>query len=373
MRRQLSKNTLQKLVQAENIEKLSLEQIKKLFENEADITKYAPDGICQIDPRSGDRIVFNSARARRPHDNRSGKKDEGQPDAERDCLICQGKTTKIIDTADLSEGFTFINKNLYPIFYPNSMGDLKNVDEKVETGTAAGYKARGFHFLQWTSSFHDKDWHNMPLDDRLIVMKRLAALERKLADSTDMYVSIIKNYGHLVGGSLEHGHQQIGVSNIMPNRCRQNEKFVQRYGEYFSTYMLRENPDEFLIKDYGSAALVTPYYMRRPYDMLLIVKNASKSYLYELDDKELAAAAEGWRDGIRIMLKIMPQIGKETAYNVVTHNGPGAGLYFEFLPYTQETGGFEHLGLYLCQGNPKDAADNARTCLSDTSKKEGDF
>jgi hypothetical protein len=38
-------------------------------------------------------------------------------------------------------------------------------------------------------------------------------------------------------------------------------------------------------------------------------------------------------------------------------------LYFEFLPYTQEMGGFEHLGLYLCQGNPLQSAQTAREFL----------
>jgi hypothetical protein len=48
----------------------------------------------------------------------------------------------------------------------------------------------------------------------------------------------------------------------------------------------------------------------------------------------------------------MPAIGRETAYNITCHNGPGAGLYFEFLPYTQEFGGVEHLGIYACQADP---------------------
>jgi hypothetical protein len=60
---------------------------------------------------------------------------------------------------------------------------------------------------------------------------------------------------------------------------------------------------------------------------------------------------------------IMPKIGRETAYNVIVNNGPGAGIYFEFLPYTQETGGFEHLGLLLCQGNPGMVAEDVRDFL----------
>ena len=90
--------------------------------------------------------------------------------------------------------------------------------------------------------------------------------------------------------------------------------------------------------------------------MQLIVKNTAKSYLHQLNAEEVAAVSDGWQDAIYIMLTLMPQIGREPAYNVITHNGPGAGLYFEFLPYTQEMGGFEHLGLYLCQGNPQASA-----------------
>lgn len=61
---------------------------------------------------------------------------------------------------------------------------------------------------------------------------------------------------------------------------------------------------------------------------------------------------------------MMPRVGRELAYNVVTHNGPGAGLYFEFLPYVQEIGGAEHLGLFICQGEPYSAARQIRRCLT---------
>ena len=94
--------------------------------------------------------------------------------------------------------------------------------------------------------------------------------------------------------------------------------------------------------------------------MLLLLRDASKRYLFELCDEELAAVCDGWRDAIRLIRHVMPQMGREIAYNVITHNGPGAGLYFEFLPYTQETGGFEHLGLSVCQSNPLAASQKLR-------------
>ena len=58
----------------------------------------------------------------------------------------------------------------------------------------------------------------------------------------------------------------------------------------------------------------------------------------------------------------------ETAYTVLTNNGPGAGLYFEFLPYTQEIGGYEQLGLFLCQEDPRKAALKLRSIMLDNDE-----
>jgi hypothetical protein len=105
--------------------------------------------------------------------------------------------------------------------------------------------------------------------------------------------------------------------------------------------------------------------MKRPFDMMLLLEDAGKRYLHELAEAEITAVAEGWRDAIRVMRLVMPEIGREIAYNVITSNGPGAGIYFEFLPYTQETGGFEHLGLYVCQHNPIGTAVRIRELLKE--------
>ncbi len=359
MTRQLEREALDEILQAGNVERLSVHDLAELTREE--IEGYLPDGIYHVDPRNGDRILYHSSRGRRPHDNVPASATEIP---ERDCVICRGDTTGVIDVADLSEGFTFINKNLFPILYPFE-------DEGL---------ASGLHFLQWTSSQHDKDWHNMPQGDRVVVMERLAALERTLLAGSGplpsaageghpghgAFVIIIKNYGHLVGGSLIHGHQQIAFSQapaMMPRHFRDNARFERQHGETFSAYMLRETPTELMIKDYGPAVLEVPSFMRRPYDMMLLLKDVSKAYLHQLNDEELEAIADGWHDGIRAIREIMPRMGREIAYNVITNNGPGAGLYVEFLPYTQEIGGVEHLGLFVCQELPERAAARLREVI----------
>lgn len=375
--RHISDAALQSIVQAGHIENLSVEDIFTLFRREKGLEDFLPDAAFETDPRDGSLIVYNTARSRRPHDHvlTEPPVDDGKP-----CPICQGKTTGVIDVAPLSQGRTFINKNLFPILRAIEQVDPEYLEQS--NGGRPSYLrgvSYGLHFLQWTSSFHDRDWHNMPLADRIVVMERLAALEGKLllesaglmprsdpgslTTPTYGYVSIIKNYGSLVGGSLQHGHQQIAFSNVMPRRLHNNWLFLEHEKEAFTAHLLRETPDELVVRDYETAVLLVPYFMRRPYDMMLVLKDYRRQHLFELSAEELSDTAEGWHDAIGLIRAIMPRIGKQLAYNVTTHNGPGAGLYFEFLPYTQETGGFEHLGLWVCQGNPTDAAERLRSLL----------
>jgi galactose-1-phosphate uridylyltransferase len=362
MARQMDRQLLKKLLQSDALDQLTFEDLEAYFRADLSLKPH-PQNWASVDPRDGTRVVFNLARARRPHDYPASGTSAVQSDAGEGCPICAGQTTGIIDYAELSDGFTFINKNLFPIFYPAPAAAPEAERKILPEGLSEHDPTHGFHFLQWTSSIHGHDWHNMPLADRVIVLERLAALEQKLFSITGGYVSIIKNHGREVGGSLTHPHQQIVVSGTQPNRHRQNQLFLEEHGETFADYMLRENPAELRIRDYGAALLLTPYYMRRPFDMLLLLKDTQKSHLHHLDREQLSAVADGWADAIRIILTVLPGMGRAPAYNIAVHNGPGAGLYFEFLPYSQELGGFEQLGLYICQSHPREAAQAARTSL----------
>ena len=160
--------------------------------------------------------------------------------------------------------------------------------------------------------------------------------------------------GKLGDGSSHDDGIYVLMKEIIDNSI---DEYVMGHGKVIEVTVSEK---EVTIRDYGPACLLVPYFMRRPYDMILVLTDTTKQYLHQLSKQDLMAVAEGWRDAIRAISSIMPAIGREIAYNVVTHNGPGAGLYFEFLPYTQETGGFEHLGLIVCQANPGQAAEQLR-------------
>jgi len=365
----LPEKLLREIFVYQEIETISLNDLLAYFKKEQPQNRLSPNFKFSVDPRSNEPIIYNPARAERPHNYSHPKIKKTSEQAT--CPICAGETTGIIDLAQLSDGYTFINRNLFPVIHPP---DLSRSGQAKDRNIL-----RGFHMVQWSSSIHDQDWHNMAEEDCVIVMSRLAAAEKKLLSvareireklisgndqlGDEPYISIIKNSGSAVGGSIEHGHQQILLSNLAPRRLLDNQKFEIENGITFSEYLQVSNPNELLLRDYGGAALVVSKYMRRPLEMILVLKDTKKSYLHQLDDSELLAVSWGWTDATRLIRKLMPDYDREIAYNVVAHNGPGSGLYFEFLPYTQEQGGFEQLGLSVCQADPLRTADQIRIIL----------
>lgn len=370
IRKRIELDVIERLVESPAFDEISTQELLSLYENEAINNRGVAEVLSTVDPRSNEAIIYNPSRVDRPHDYHNRGSVPGV--SQNDCPICEGDTTGILDLVELSEGYSFINKNLYPVLSPP--------DFQQDRETLLKSPVWGMHLVQWSSSFHDRNWQNMPLEDCAVVMSRLAAAEKKLfvvgqeisKDLKDQgilsgdqcYVSVIKNVGSAVGGSLEHDHQQIILGNLAPRRILNNQRFLNKQGKTFSEYSQLTNPPELLIRDYGKAIILVSEFMRRPYEMILAVKDFQKSYLHELDPEEILAISKGWKDATRLYQELMPEMKRELAYNVVTHNGPGAGLYFEFLPYTQEQGGLEHLGLAICQAEPEQAAKQIRAKLA---------
>lgn len=355
----LTDERLEELLQAADVSQLSEQELERYFRDDQKLVSFAPAGDWAEDPRTGEHVLFNPARARRPSSFATDRADVRTIRATK-CPICRGNTTGVLDSSVLSEGQTFINKNLYAAIFPHA---------KPTKGPRT--KLHGMHFLQWTSTIHSHDWHNMPLKDCAVVMRRLAALEHTLLNGKPSNsenqpvraVSIIKNYGVAVGASLAHGHQQIIASDFLPRRLRENADFQKRTGEAFSAYMLRQNPAELKVRETKQGILVVPYFMQRPFNMLWLLRDVNKQYLHQLNDAEIKACATAWHDVMRVYLKLMPAIGRTPSFNILVHNGPGAGLYCEFLPFTQEYGGFERLGISICQSAPEPAAAMLRLVL----------
>jgi galactose-1-phosphate uridylyltransferase len=371
---QLNRDTL--LVGFEDAGKAGFNGLLKSITADPDIARNKPLSHFQIDPRNGDRIVYSEARARRPHDTKKLEEVGARCNVplQSGCVVCEGKTTSTVDVAPTSEGFTFINKNLFPVTYP-----FDEEPSGQDPFSRTGQQAIGLHFLQWPSNLHDKDLDNMPLEDTLIVLKRLCLLEKsllhfagqgmppshKLMDGDHYgYIGVIKNVGRLVGGSLVHGHHQIVHTNIKPRKLLDDQRFKEQQGVGFSQYLLEYNPREYCIKEYqGGVVLLVPYFMRRPLEAMILFGDGSKDCLHHLNDNELYSLGEALRDVMAALKILMPRMGRELAYNWVIHEGDVGGMYVEVLPWTQEMGGYEQLGMYLCQGHPQSTANYYRELI----------
>ena len=262
--------------------------------------EFLPDGFCRTDPRDGAVVVFHAARARQAARQRrtAAAADRGRHPRsrlprrddprrrrrapERRFHVHQQEPVPVLCIRSRTPAASARQR-------PRGQGACTFCSGPPPTSTATGTTCRSR--TGWWPS------------------QRLAALERKLlldeqsgypvsgqtADGrqTRGYVLIIKNFGRLVGGSLAHGHQQIVYSSQKPPHFARNEQFEASRGEPFAAYMLRENPSELLVKDYGAAVLMVPYFMRRPYNTLLILKDTSKRHLCECNRGGAAGAGQG--------------------------------------------------------------------------------
>jgi hypothetical protein len=112
---------------------------------------------------------------------------------------------------------------------------------------------------------------------------------------------------------------------------------------------------------------MVPFYMRRPFDMILVVYDQNPQYLHELIPEDTQQLADGFACGMALLRTIMHALKREFAFNAVFHTAAGGGLYVEFLPLTQEEGGFEKLGLSVCQSTPDTAAQVLREAMRSLS------
>ena len=351
--RKVSSEVLAKLTYSTDLGEYGFDNLLAAIREDTLINPFVPEDYVRTDPRNGERVLYSLARAKRPITNKEWKRAELRH--VDDCPLCNGETTSFIDVTPLSEGHTLINKNLFPAIYPHRKSN--------ESGSAFG-----MHFLQWSSTVHDRDIHNMPKSDCRIVIDRLALLEEKLLHSASKdehkaYVGIIKNYGFLAGGSLSHGHQQIVYSNIAPRKIADDQRYLAKHSQSFADYLLANNNESLTIASFGPVKVVTPYFMLRPLQTVLLFQGEPCEYLHHLNDEQRDGLVQAFSKLLPAIIETMPEIGRLPCFNIVFHCGPIGRMYVEIHAYTQEIAGLEHLGLYVCQGTPEQSAHILRQAI----------
>ncbi len=357
--RVLTYSGLEAITRFRRLEETTYADVEALV-RDSEAAEFQPNPDLVEELRSGVTISYSEARRSRPL---SWSDVEGGEDGREalPCIVCSGRLTPVIDVADLCKGKTFINFNLFPMVFPFP--------------PSRGGGGRGMHFLQWNSTFHDADLHNVCSADMTVILMRLAALERFLlhseapgfprtAEGHSGYAAIMKNRGLKVGGSVEHGHQQIAHLAVLPRAIASDRDLLRNDGMPFAATLRHAALPDLLISETegGVKAVVSPF-MRRPLEAVIIPPDHGGEYLHHMPPELLASMGRTLRDLTGALRLLMEIRNISFDYNIAFHTGPIGLLYIEILPWTQPYGGFEHLGHFLCQEEPATTARAYREVL----------
>jgi galactose-1-phosphate uridylyltransferase len=354
-RRRLPRRELDRLTRHTTVEAAGYAGLVATVEGDEDIARHRPDDTVLVDPRRELPVLCSEARLDRPHDTGESR--------DRPCPVCSGALTPVIDRAPLggSRGETFVTPNLFPIVVPRP-------------GRASRASAAGLHFVQWNSTRHDLDLDTMRPTEVEVVLARLAHFEEVLLHDSDAHsrmptggrhrgrrlagwLGLIKNVGAPVGGSLVHGHQQLAHLAIEPRSVARDRRFARRHGRTIDRMLASETPRSLEVARFdGGVRLVVPPYAHRPLDAVILLGRGECSFLHELRPRERHGLAQALGASCRALVRAMPRLGREVSYNLVFHLHPAAGLHVEVLPFTQEVGGYERLGVYLSHATPATSA-----------------
>ena len=303
---------------------------------------YTPEPVHGQEPRDGFPIVYSESRKRRmaiPEDV---------------CVVCEQQTCPAVDLAQLpGDELAFLTPNLYPITYP------------FEDASAT---TRGLHLVHWSCLDHRGGLAGADPATASGILRQLARAEEFLlhnapeqyperGDGHRGHVGVVKNRGRRVGGSVEHDHQQILLSAVLPAEPER--------ARGLGPTLLRDTPKALVVDDLdGAARVLVPPFMRRPLHAFVVPAGPEAGWLHHLDDELLDALALALARLTRAADTLMTASHGEPAWNIVCHTGPGIGPLFELRPFTQPLGGYEHLGLYLCEERPETSAARLREAFA---------
>jgi hypothetical protein len=361
--RALARATLQANTASASLAALGFDGLQRLCRQSAG--RHAPDPQGALDPRGALPIAYSEVRATRLAES---------PDT---CVVCESRTCPAADIAALPGGdVAWLTPNYYPIVFPFEAPPAAAAD--------APLALRGVHLVQWSSLRHDGGLVGADAATAAALFAQLARAEAFLLRGGGDeglphrgHVGIIKNRGRRVGGSVEHDHQQLLLSN------RPFAEPALTAGLQHA--LLAGARAELAVDDIdGLARTLVPDFMRRPLHAFIVPRELPGAASGDApgdarSDAKGDAAARGWlhqlppavRDAVAYAVARLTQAvsaamlarGQEPAWNLVFHTGPGCGPLLELRPFTQPLGGYEHLGLYLCEERPATSAARLREAL----------
>jgi hypothetical protein len=329
--RRLETAALQRNTAANTLSELGWQGLTQLCRDVS--AQHAPDRELSRDPRTGLPVLCSPARA-----GRLSRTSEY-------CPVCDEDTCPAVDVVELpGSDSAWLTPNLYPMVFP--------FDEPSP--------ASGIHLVHWSSSFHDGGWPGSTPDVAMALLRQLADAEEFLLHAApDSYpasgaghrghVGVIKNRGRRVGGSVYHDHQQILLAATAPIEPARSVGLAASLLAKVRPDCLVENRDDL-------ATTLVPDFMARPLHTFVVPHGDPVGWLHHMQPATRDAVAVCLTRLFAAVDTLMSADGREPAWSLTVHTGQGCGPLFELRPLTQTMGGFEQLGLYLCEERPCSSA-----------------
>lgn len=224
----------------------------------------------------------------------------------------------------------------------------------------------GAHEVLIDTPSHAETFTHLPIDRMTQVFwafrDRLVDLSR---DPRFRYVMIFKNYGRAAGASLEHSHSQLVALPILPRMIVSELEGSLSYYKYkerciFCDIISQEiSQDLRVVCQNDHFITITPWAPRSPFEMWILPKKHSSSYI-ALTDEQFNALAEIFSETMRRLDACIPNV----PYNFVLHGAPLRSQpldhfhwHFEIMPKLTTMAGFEWgSGFYINPTPPEEAA-----------------
>lgn len=317
---------------------------------------------------TGDWVVISTARAKRPDEFASHKRQVEEEDPYRACIFCDPvgsgqKKDVLIYTGSDGEWSLRVIPNKYPAFIRG--GKVRH----IEAGPYFSMDSVGYHEIVITRD-HEKqiaqleDWQVAEVIDAY--QDRYISLMNKKSVN---YIEIFHNHGREAGASIAHPHSQLMaipvISPYVKLELDGSEEYYKsnKHCVYCSIIEWELEHRERVVYENDSFLIFCPFASRVAFEVWVIPKK-HKPYFERTSSEDKMLAGEALQVA---MNKVWRALG-DPAYNFYIHTSPCDGKdyphyhwHIEILPRTSVWAGFElSTGIEISTIEPEMAAEFLR-------------
>jgi UDPglucose--hexose-1-phosphate uridylyltransferase len=315
-------------------------------------------------------VIVARERARRPHQFVRESREDREPEHRDDCPFCEGNEhltpPEVYALRDLSEpnsaGWKVrVVPNKFAALAPSARLDVARDDPYTRI---TGF---GAHEVVIETPQHNQTLATLPQEQFESVLEAVLQRLHTLAqDHRIAFVAVFRNNGAGAGTSLLHPHSQLIATPTVPTNLREEISQARSFYDdsmhcVYCHLLDRElRLKERLILETPDYVVLAPFASRFPFEMMLLPRCHSSSFLHHARDGDISSLA----DAMRRTLLLLHLAANNPDYNMVVHTAPPRDncldyfhWHIEILPRLATPAGFElGTGIYITTAIPEETA-----------------